>query len=319
MLVFSAADFEDFTEPRPDLNPNMEAELTDVIKLLAANKWPFRLHATYDESISRFLNVFETVNREIPFDGMHWILDHAETISDPNIERVKALGGGIAIQHRMAYQGEFFAQRYGFAAANNAPPIKKMLAMGVPVSGGTDGTRVASYNPWVGLYWLVSGKTVGGTPLYGSDNRFERMDALRIYSVAAAWFSNQEGNKGAIVPGQLADLAVLSEDYFSVPEERIKHIESVLTIVDGKPVYASAEFSDLAPPALPVSPDWSPVKYFGGYHNDSQISFGGSTHARPTLSLVNNSQSQQNLHFSSLSMPGSLSQFWGGLACACCY
>ena len=119
MLVFSAADFEDFTEPRPDLKPNMEAELTDVIKLLAANQWPFRLHATYDESISRFLNVLETVNREIPFDRMHWILDHAETISDRNIERVKALGGGIAIQHRMAYQGEYFAQRYGFAAANN--------------------------------------------------------------------------------------------------------------------------------------------------------------------------------------------------------
>ena len=77
MLVFSAADFEDFTEPRPDLNPNMERELTEVIELLAANKWSFRLHATYDQSITRFLNVFERVNREIPFEGIHWILDHA--------------------------------------------------------------------------------------------------------------------------------------------------------------------------------------------------------------------------------------------------
>ncbi|MDJ0675078.1 MAG: amidohydrolase [Calothrix sp. MO_167.B42] len=311
MLVFSAADFEDFTEPRPDLNSNMEAELTDVIKLLAAKKWPFRLHATYDESISRFLKVFEKVNREIPFSGMHWILDHAETISDRNIERVKALGGGIAIQHRMAFQGEYFVQRYGFAAASHTPPIKKMIAMDVPVSGGTDGTRVASYNPWVGLYWLVSGKTVGGTPLYPQANRFDRMDALRIYTTAAAWFSNQEGNKGAIVPGQLADLAVLSEDYFSVPEERIKHLESVLTIVDGKPVYATAEFSKLSPPALPVSPDWSPVKYFGGYHNNSKIG--------QTSSVIPNLQNQQNSRVSSLSMPGSLSHFWGGLACACCY
>ena len=319
MLVFSAADFEDFTEPRPELNPNLETDLMEVIELLAANKWPFRLHATYDESISRFLNVFETVNREIPFDGMHWILDHAETISERNIERVKALGGGIAIQHRMAYQGEYFIDRYGFAAANHTPPIKKMMAMDVPVSGGTDGTRVASYNPWVGLYWLVSGKTVGGTPLYSESNRLERMDALRLYSTTAAWFSNQEGNKGAIVPGQLADLAVLSEDYFSVPEERIKHIESVLTIVDGQPVYATAEFSNLSPPPLPVSPNWSPVKYFGGYHNDSQISFVPTAQTRSISSLVTNSQSKQNLNLSSLSRPGSLSQFWGGLACACCY
>ena len=317
MLVFSAADFEDFTEPRPDLNPNMEAELTDVIKLLAANKWPFRLHATYDESISRFLNVFENVNREIPFDRMHWILDHAETISDRNIERVKALGGGIAIQHRMAYQGEYFAQRYGFAAANNTPPIKKIMAMDVPISGGTDGTRVASYNPWVSLYWLVSGKTVGGTPIYSESNRLDRQSALNLYTAAAAWFSNQEGNKGAIVPGQLADLAVLSEDYFSVPEERIKHIESVLTIVDGQPVYATEEFSDLAPPIPPVSPDWSPVKYFGGYHNDSGIKFNSATQSNHFLAT--NSGSKQKLHLASLNMTGSLSQFWGGLACACCY
>lgn len=312
MLVFSAADFEDFTEPRPDLNPNMEAELTDVIKLLAANKWPFRLHATYNQSISRFLNVFEQVNREIPFQGMHWILDHGETISDRNIERVKALGGGIAIQHRMAFQGEYFVERYGFDAANGTPPIKKIMAMDVPVSGGTDGTRVASYNPWVGLYWLVSGKTVGGTPIYNQANRLNRMDALRIYTTAAAWFSNQEGNKGSIVPGQLADLAVLSEDYFSVPEERIKHLESVLTIVDGKPVYAIAEFNKLSPPALPISPDWSPVKYFGGYHNDSKINSIPQGQSKQISST-------QNLKLSSLNTTGSLSRFWGGLACACCY
>ena len=319
MLVFSAADFEDFTEPRPDLNPTMERELTEVIQLLAENQWPFRLHATYDESISRFLNVFETVNRAVPFEGMHWILDHAETISDRNIERVKALGGGIAIQHRMAYQGEYFIDRYGSDAASRTPPVRKIMAMDVPISAGTDGTRVASYNPWVGLYWLVSGKTVGGTSLYPEANRLDRMDALRLYTTAATWFSNQEGNKGAIAPGQLADLAVLSEDYFSVPEDRIKHLESVLTIVDGQPVYASAEFSNLSPPPLPISPDWSPVKRFGGYHNDSRISVLSPSQSRQRSSILAHSHNQRNSNVSSLSTPGSLSQFWGGLACACCY
>ncbi|MEM9008775.1 MAG: amidohydrolase [Cyanobacteria bacterium P01_F01_bin.86] len=323
MLVFSAADFEDFTEPRPDLAAGMESQLTEVIQLLAENNWPFRLHATYDESITRFLNIFEQVNRDVPFEGMHWILDHAETISDRNIERVKALGGGIAIQHRMAYQGEYFVQRYGFDAAKHTPPIKKILAADVPLAAGTDGTRVASYNPWVGLYWLVSGKTVGGTALYAENNRLDRMDALRLYTAATSWFSNQEGNKGAIVPGQLADLAVLSEDYFAVPEERIKHLESVLTIVDGKPVYGSAEFSNFSPPPLPVSPNWSPVGYYGGYHNDSGIVYTGLPYATSGMRTDKPSlwQSQSQRHapkLSSLNKLGSVSHFWGGLACACC-
>src|SRR5438876_6506613 len=129
MLVFSAADFEDFIEPRPDLAPTMENELRAVVRLLAQNRWPFRLHATYNESISRFLDVFESVNREVPFAGLRWFFDHAETVTERNLERIKALGGGIAIQHRMAYQGEYFIGRYGAKAAQQTPPIKKMLQM----------------------------------------------------------------------------------------------------------------------------------------------------------------------------------------------
>jgi predicted amidohydrolase YtcJ len=113
MLVFSAADFEDFLEPRPDLPSGMEQELKPVVTLLAQNRWPFRLHATYDESITRALNVYEEVNREVPLKGLHWFIDHAETISPRNMERIAALGGGIAIQHRMAYEGEYFRDRYG--------------------------------------------------------------------------------------------------------------------------------------------------------------------------------------------------------------
>jgi predicted amidohydrolase YtcJ len=159
----------------------------------------------------------------------------------------------------MAYQGEYFIDRYGAEAAKNAPPIRKMLEMGVPVAAGTDGTRVASYNPWVSLYWLVSGKTVGKTQIYPKENRLDRMEALRLWTVGSAWFSKEEGKKGTILPEQLADLAVLSADYFSVPEEEIKNLESVLTVVDGKIVYGSGEFKSYDPGALPVSPEWSPV------------------------------------------------------------
>jgi predicted amidohydrolase YtcJ len=265
MLVYSAADFEDFLEPRPDLNASLEGELKEVVSLLAANKWPFRLHATYDESITRFLNVFEEVNRAVPLQGLHWFLDHCETISDRNLERVKALGGGIAIQHRMAYQGEYFIERYGKAAAERTPPVRRMLEFGLPVGAGTDATRVASYNPWVSLYWLTTGKTVGGVSMYPDQNRLSREEALRLFTQGSSWFSSENGKKGAITSGQLADLVALTDDYLSVPEEKIKGIESVFTMVGGRIVHATEEFTPHAPPPIPVLPEWSPVKVFGGY------------------------------------------------------
>jgi len=282
MLTFSAADFEDFLEPRPDLPPSLEPELTRVVRLLVENRWPFRLHATYDESISQFLDVFEAVNREVPFDGLRWFFDHAETVTEWNLDRIKALGGGIAVQHRMAFQGEYFVARYGAEAAAHTPPITKMLSKGIAVGAGTDATRVASYNPWVSLYWMAAGKTVGGMPLYPEANCLDRVEALRRYTTGSAWFSGEETKKGAIAPGQLADLAVLSADYFSVPDEEIKGIESLLTVVDGKIVYAAGEFSSFCPPALPVLPDWSPVSTYGGYHRqlpNADTAKGGQGHA----------------------------------------
>jgi predicted amidohydrolase YtcJ len=318
MLVFSAADFEDFLEPRPDLVDSLETQLSDVVTLLAQNRWAFRLHATYDESITRFLDVFEKVNREVPFDGLHWFFDHAETISERNLERVKALGGGIAIQHRMAFQGEYFVDRYGATAAQHTPPIARMLEMEIPVGAGTDATRVASYNPFVALYWLVSGKTVGGTALYPNQNRLDRMEALRLYTVGSSWFSSEEGKKGAIAPGQLADLAVLSGDYFSMPEQQIKSLQSVLTIVGGRMVYAAQEFSDLDPPSIPVLPEWSPVATYGGYYT-APVPVPVAAKALHLCTALCNHIHKVTCRSTvpALNTAGSLSSFWGGIGCDC--
>ena len=306
MLVFSAADFEDFLQPRPDMTPVMESELKAVVRHLAENRWPFRLHATYDQTIERALNVYEDVNREIPLDGLHWFFDHCETISDRNIERIKALGGGIAVQNRMAFQGEYFVEHYGAKQAKRTPPIRRMLELGVPVGAGTDATRVSSYNPFLSLYWLITGRTVGGLSLYPDHNRLERSEALKLYTMGSSWFSTEDGKKGALAPGQLADLAILSADYFSIPDEEIRQLESLLTIVGGEVVFASSEYCDLAPPPLPVSPDWSPVKEYGGY-------------ARPSAETVAMSRSraasgtgEKQPHISVLGDLG----FWG-LGCDC--
>jgi predicted amidohydrolase YtcJ len=218
-LVWSAADFENFLEPRPDLAPVMEKELEPVLELLAGNRWPFRIHATYDESIDRFLGVVERVTGGAPFPT-RFIIDHAETISPGNIDRVVRLGGGIAIQHRMAFQGEYFVERHGRYAAEATPPVAQMLLAGAPVGGGTDATRVASYDPWVALYWLTTGRTVGGLSLYGEENLLDRETALRLWTHGSAWFSGEDEVKGTLAPGKYADLAVLSADYLSVRPTR---------------------------------------------------------------------------------------------------
>jgi predicted amidohydrolase YtcJ len=271
-LAHSAGDWENFMAARPDLDDRKRAgqdpdgDLKQVVALLVQKQWPLRLHATYGETIVHIMDVFESVAREQGRFVPRFAIDHAETVQDSELQRVKSMGGGFAIQDRMAYAGEFFAERYGAATARYAPPIRRMLDLGIPVAAGTDGTRVSSYNPWPSLYWLVTGKTVGGTQLFADDNRLSREEALRLFTVGSAWMSQEETVKGRIAPDQYADFAVLSEDYFSVAPEQIKNIESLLTVVAGKVVYAAGPFNAIPQPSIPpVSPGWSPVAHYGGY------------------------------------------------------
>jgi hypothetical protein len=304
--------------------PQMESELEDVIRILIQNKWPWRLHATYDETISRALDVYENVHQDMPLDGLHWFFDHAETISDQSIDRIAALGGGIAVQHRMAYQGEYFVERYGRGAAEATPPVRRILDKGVKVSAGTDATRVASYNPWVSLAWLITGRTVGGLRLYSQRNCLDRETALRMWTENVTWFSNEEGKKGRIEVGQFADLIVPDRDFFGCAETEIADITSDLTVVGGRIVYGAGDFKSLddsAPP--PAMPDWSPVRTFGGYGNWASAgknaqgvaarvmhacggcapcAVHGHDHARAWLGRIPVSD---------------LKSFWGALGCAC--
>jgi predicted amidohydrolase YtcJ len=273
-LAHAAGDWENFLAPRPDLGARAAAgqdpagDLHEVVTLLVREQWPLRQHATYGESVARILDVFEQVRREQGRFVPRWAIDHAETVQEAELQRIRALGGGIAIQNRMAFAGEFFVERYGREAARHAPPVRRMLELGIPVGAGTDGTRVSSYNPWPALHWLVTGRTVGGTPLFADDNRLTREEALRLFTVGSAWFSQEEDVKGRIAPGQHADFALLGEDYFRVPEERIPAIVSLFTVVGGEVAYAAEPFAGLGagltpPPLPPVSPAWSPVARFG--------------------------------------------------------
>ena len=316
MLVYSAADFEDFRVERPEMPADMEADLEPVIRLLAENRWPWRLHASYDETITRALDVFEKVNRDISLQGTNWFFDHAETISDRSIDRIAALGGGIAVQHRMMFQGEYFIARHGAKAAESTPPIRRMLEAGLPVGAGTDATRVASYNPWVCLSWLVTSKTLGGSRLYPASDRLDRETALRLWTEANTWFSNETGKKGQIKIGQLADFALLSDDYFTVPEAEIVHLRSILTVLGGEVVHGEGDYGPLAP-ALPAPmPDWSPVATFGGYYRTPE------TQAKLAMNCGCSHGCAVHGHDHAVALGANVPaadsrSFWGAFGCGC--
>ncbi len=274
-LVWAAGDYENFLDDRPDITtrPGWRPQLLAATRHLLSNRWPLRIHATYDESVNHILDVFEEAHAEevrdgrLGFGGIRWAIDHGETIQPPTLKRIRALGGGMAMQARMAYAGEYFLERYGEAATRRAPPLRDVLDAGLPLGLGSDSTRVASYNPWLTLYWATTGKSVGGTVLHGEAQRLTREEALFQHTVGSAWFSQEEVLKGRIKPGQFADLAVLNAPYLEVADEDLRHIESELTIMNGTIVYGAGDFASTASPLDAIEPAWSPVHAFGGYFN----------------------------------------------------
>ncbi|MEM8952683.1 MAG: amidohydrolase family protein [Verrucomicrobiota bacterium] len=265
-ICWAAYDYEIFAMPRPDIDEDAELRQEHILRTIHKAGWPSRQHMTYNETIDRLLPVYEKVAFELGGLSPHWCIDHAETITDHNLERIAQLGGGVAIQNRIMYQARDFLDQYGPDELAQTPPVRKMLKMGIPVGGGTDSTRVSSYNPWLSLYWLVTGKSLGGIQMYGDNNLLDRNEALRVWTKGSAWFTGEEDVKGSIESGQYADFAVLDRDYLSVPDEEIRDIQSKLTAVDGKVVHASGDFASLAQGLPELRPEWSPVNEFGGFY-----------------------------------------------------
>jgi hypothetical protein len=269
-ILYQAGDVANFAKDYPVPPPGvMEKNFSAVVNFIVGQGWPFRQHTSFDASASRVLDVLEQVNREKPLKGLRWGLDHCETLQPKTLERLAALGGSIDIQNRMSLDGEAFLKKYGAQAAADAPPISRIRELGIPLACGTDANRATSYNPWIGLHWLVTGKTLGGAKLQGDKNLLDRTEALRLYTSGSAWISAEESKKGTLEVGKFADFAVLSADYFNVPVDGIKDIESVLTVVGGKVVYGAGTFSSLAPPLPPVQQDWLPVRQYGEYYKSA--------------------------------------------------
>lgn len=267
LLAAEVHDHENFDRPAVIIEPEKMRQLVERdISKLVQRQIPFRLHITYDENITPFLDALEKLNARLPLRGLRWSLEHAETISPANIARVKALGGGVALDAKMALHGEGFIKTHGRDKALLTPRLRELVDSGIPLAMTTDAFRASSFNPWVAVSWMVSGKSVSGAEVLAKHNRLSRAEALGLFTRNAAWFMHTESELGMIAPGQLADFALLDRDYFSIDESQIKSVTSVLTILDGRVVHGAQDYQSLAPVLPAILPAWSPIKHFGGYY-----------------------------------------------------
>jgi predicted amidohydrolase YtcJ len=267
VLQLEVHDHENFDRPPVIIDPDaMRQHVEQNVRKLVERRIPFRMHISYDENITPFLDALEELNRTIPLAGLRWSIEHAETISPRNIARVRALGGGIALDPKMALHGDGFIATHGREAALQTPRLRQIVDSGVSLAMSTDAYRAATFNPWIGIHWMVSGKSVSGSEVLARNNRLTRMEALKLFTSGPAWFMNAEDELGMIAPGYLADFALLDRDYFTVPEDEIGKIGSVLTVMNGRVVFGAKEYGALTPALPQVLPAWSPVKHFGGYH-----------------------------------------------------
>ncbi|MGB9370073.1 MAG: amidohydrolase [Xanthobacteraceae bacterium] len=200
-------------------------------------------HWNNNRSVHHLLDVLERVNREIPIAPLRWSIAHLNDASLDNLVRIKALGAGWLMQNALYFRGEAFFGQRGAEAIRLAPPIGAALRMEIPIGGGTDAHRVMSFNPFVSLQWMLDGRTVMGLPTRTADEMPTRIEALRLYTEGSAWFSFDDTRRGSLAVGKLADLAVLTEDYLTIPVDRIGRIRSVLTMVGGRIVHAAERYA----------------------------------------------------------------------------
>jgi len=222
-----------------------KAKLRKLLQFFAEAGYNFHLHATQDNTAGQLLDVIEEVNRETPFARQRIAFAHLEDATPESMARIKKLGGGISVQDRMVLTGERNVELWRQSKARNAPPLRTLIDSGVPLGAGTDAFRSANYSPMLCLWWLITGKTVAGTSVRDPKQNVTRAEALRMYTLGSAWFTFAEKRKGSIEVGKLADLAVLNADYLTVAEDQIRSIESVLTMVGGRVVYAVDPFASL--------------------------------------------------------------------------
>jgi predicted amidohydrolase YtcJ len=205
-----------------------------VARWAAGRGLTLTVHWNNDRSAHHLFDVLERVNREVPIAPLRWSIAHLNDASDESLQRMQALGVGWLVQDGLYFAAPSYVAERGEARMARSPPIVSARKLGIVVGGGTDANRVMVENPFVSLRWMLDGLTVDRLATRDKAEIPDRETALRIYTEGSAWFAHDENRRGRLMPGMLADLAVLSDDYFAVPVSDIAKIKSLLTIVGGR-------------------------------------------------------------------------------------
>ena len=205
-------------------------DFVQVAKLAAQKGWTLEQHSSQGAENSAHIEAFEAANKVSPIADLRWTLTHVHQITEDIAQRLKSLGAGVTVQNHR------YLNRGNLDNAQGGPPLRMLMDMGVPIGAGTDSTNAQPMNPWLSIYYMVSGKNVAGNHV-NKGQELTRLEALRAYTLGSAWVSKDETNIGSIEVGKYADLVVLSDDYLTVSENEIRDIKSVLTIVNGETVY----------------------------------------------------------------------------------
>jgi predicted amidohydrolase YtcJ len=220
-----------------------KAKYYEIVRWAAERGMTITMHWNSDRNADELLGIFERVNAEFPIARLRWTIAHLNDASPQTLQRMKALGVGWTVQDEMYNSGDQVAMREGVEAARRRPPVVTGKNIGVVIGAGTDAHRVSTYNPFTVLQWFLDGKTASGAALRGAAETPTRADALRFYTIGSAWVSHDDDIRGSLEVGKLADLAVLSKDYMTVPVDQIGGLESVLTMVGGRIVYTAGPFA----------------------------------------------------------------------------
>jgi hypothetical protein len=214
-----------------------DEEVLAVYQRIAKAGWALSQHTIRHEEIERYLKIMEQVATETPLGPLRWTIEHAFEITPDQIERLKRIGVGVRVQDHDYIRNTNSSWKPG-------PPYRTLLESGIRMGAGSDSAVVGALNPWLGIYFMVTGKDAGGELLL-PNQQITRKDALRLYTAANAWFNFEENEMGSIETGKLADLVVLDKPYFDVSDEELKHMQPLLTMVGGRVVHARAPFAAL--------------------------------------------------------------------------
>jgi len=201
-------------------------------KRVALAGWRNENHSLTPGDYKVIIEDWEQVAREVPrMKELRWVVAHVPFITREYADRLKAIGGGVSVLGGWRY--------ISGTAQQNGPPFRMLKEAGIPMGMSSDGMQISPMNPWLGLYYVVTGRNARGE-LINAGQTLTRAEGLRLYTAANGWFLNEEALLGTIEPGKYADLAVLSANYFderAVSDEALKKISSVLTLVGGKVVH----------------------------------------------------------------------------------